>query len=95
MALPPMSPSGGLGAMVGAANAAPTMLGSARGGPPQGAGAALGLPNVEQMPPEAQQGLAEIVAMITRDPGNAQQYIQMAQERYGVDLTPLLQLGVT
>lgn len=92
--LPPMEPRGGLGAMVGAANAAPTMLGSPGGGPPRGAGAAIGLPNVEQMPPEAQQGLAEIVAMISRDPANAMQYIELARERFGVDLSPMLELGV-
>jgi hypothetical protein len=43
------------------------------------------------IPPEVKQDIMGLLAAIQRDPDNAMQYIQIAKERYGVDLQQIAQ----
>lgn len=77
MPLPNMM--GGLaGAMMPAANTINTML-------PQGGGMPMNMQQGQQ-----DQGLQEIIAAIQRDPENAQTYIELARQRFGVDLNEMM-----
>lgn len=91
MPLPPGQMGGLAGAMMPAGNAISTMLpqrgGMPQGGMPQGGGQG-------GVPPEVQQGIMEILAAIQRDPENAAMYIDMARQRYGIDLQEIAAGGM-
>jgi hypothetical protein len=45
----------------------------------------------DNVPPQVKQEIMELIAAIQRDPENAMQYMQLAKERYGIDLQQIAQ----